>query len=352
MKLLEPFQLGPLALSNHMVMAPMTRSRAGAGEVIPPLGAEYYAQRAAAGLIISEGTQVSPQGQGYIDTPGIYSPEQAAGWRQVTDAVHAKGGKIFAQLWHVGRVSHTSFQPGGAAPVAPSALAAEGQAYTRDGFKPMSLPRALETQEIAEVIGQFVRGATQAQAAGFDGVELHGANGYLIDQFLREGSNRRTDAYGGSHENRARFLLDLVDAIVPVWGADRVGVRLSPALNANGATDPNPLPTFRYAVEQLSKRRVVYLHLLDPLQMPQRFAPILRPLFTGTLMVNGGFDRDKAEAALQAHDADLVSFGTAFLANPDLPERFRRGAALNPADKATFYGGGAHGYTDYPTLTP
>ncbi len=347
--LLTSYDLAGLTLPNRMVLAPMTRSRAAEGNVPGPFASTYYVQRAGAGLLVTEGTQVSPQGQGYIATPGIYSPEQQAGWRVVTDAVHAAGGRIFAQLWHVGRVSHTSFQPGGGAPVAPSAIAVSGQTWTAEGQQPFSTPRALETDEIAGVVAQFAHGARVARAAGFDGVELHGANGYLIDQFLRDGTNRRTDAYGGSIPNRIRFLSEVVDAVSAVFPAARVGVRVSPGGAFNDMADSDPKALFTGVADTLSGR-VGYLHVVDPVAGPERFDALLRPRFRGALIVNGGYDRDAGNAAIADGRADLVSFGVPFLANPDLPRRFAEGAPLNAPDFSTFYGGGEKGYTDYPAL--
>jgi N-ethylmaleimide reductase len=347
-----PVQVGPYTLPNRIVMAPMTRSRAEAGSVPSDLAVTYYAQRASAGLIVTEGTQVSPQGVGYIGTPGIHDEAQTAGWRRVTDAVHAKGGRIFAQLWHVGRISHPLLQPDGGLPVAPSAVAAEGQTYTMEGPKPFGVPRALEINEIPGVVGQFADGARVALAAGFDGVEIHGANGYLIDQFLRDGSNRRTDAYGGPAENRVRFLQQVTDAVAGVWGADRVGVRLSPTGVFNTMSDSDPAATFGHAVRELDRYGLAYLHVVEPLQrqegMPAPVAPLLRSLFKGPFILNGGYDQETGNAALAAGEADLISFGMLFLANPDLPERFAERAPLNAADPATFYTGGEKGYIDYP----
>lgn len=353
--LFTPFHLGPYTLGNRMVMAPMTRSRAGEGSAVTPITATYYKQRSSAGLIITEGTQVSPQGVGYPSTPGIHTDEQVAGWRKVTDAVHAKGGRIFAQLWHVGRVSHPSMQPAGAQPVGPSAVAIEGQIYTARGPRTFEAPRALEIDEIPGVVEQFAAGARRALEAGFDGVELHGANGYLIDQFLRDGSNHRTDAYGGPIENRVRFLREVTEAVIRVWGADRVGMRLSPLGGFNGMSDSSPELTFGRAAEILAGLGVVYLHAaalpgaLDPASPDHSMARLLREKFHGALMINGGFDREKGNAALAAGLADLVSFGALFLANPDLPERFAEDAPLNPPDQSTFYSGGERGYIDYPT---
>jgi N-ethylmaleimide reductase len=350
--LFTPFQLGPYELANRLVMAPMTRSRAGAGNVPGELAADYYAQRASAGLIVSEGAQVSPQGVGYPGTPGIHTDEQVDGWRRVTEAVHAKGGRIFLQLWHVGRVSHPSLQPGGGFPVAPSAVGIEGTTYAADGtMKPFVTPRALERDEIRGIVEQFEHGARAAYRAGFDGVELHGANGYLIDQFLRDGSNRRHDEYGGSVQNRARFLLEVTEAVAGVWGGDRVGVRFSPASALNGMSDSDPVATFAYVAYALNRFGLAYLHVTEPLGGPEpRITPALRAIFRGPLMANGGYGRETADAALARGQADLVSFGIPFLANPDLPRRLRESAPLNPPDRATFYGGGEHGYTDYPAL--
>jgi len=345
----SPYRLGDLALANRMVMAPMTRSRAVDGNVPSPLAPTYYAQRASAGLIVTEATQVSPQGVGYVRTPGIHSAEQVAGWRKVTDAVHAAGGTIFLQLWHVGRISHPDFH-GGALPVAPSAIAANGTVFTAQGPKPMVAPRALALAELPGIVAQFKAGSANAKQAGFDGVEIHGANGYLLDQFTRDGANRRSDAYGGSVENRARLPLEVVDAVVSVWGPARVGYRVSPNGTFNAMSDSDPRRTFAYLAGELDRRGIGYLHAVDPLaDGDKRISPLLRETFTGTYIVNGGFDLASANAAI-ARGADLVAFGVPFLANPDLPERYRRGAALNKADQATFYAGDAKGYVDYPGL--
>jgi N-ethylmaleimide reductase len=352
----SPSKLGPLQLPNRVVMAPMTRNRAGRGNVPGPLNATYYAQRASAGLIISEATQISPQGVGYPGTPGIHNAEQIAGWKDVTDAVHAAGGRMFLQLWHVGRISHPSLQPDGALPVAPSAIAPAGQAMTAEGLKPFVAPRALETEEIAGIVEDYRQAAHNARDAGFDGVELHGANGYLIDQFLRDRSNRRTDRYGGTAQNRVRFLIEVVEAIVGEWGAERVGVRLSPTNPFNDMADSNPASTFATAVAELNRFGLAYLHVVEPAasdpvgdgDMPDvRF---FRKLWRGALMGNKGYDLARANAVIQAGWADLVSFAVLFLANPDLPVRFRRGGPFNPPDRKTFYGGTATGYTDYPPI--
>jgi N-ethylmaleimide reductase len=354
--LFAPFRLGPLTLPNRAVMAPMTRNRAGPGNVPGPLAATYYAQRASAGLIVSEATQVSPQGLGYPGTPGIHSAEQTAGWKGVTDAVHGAGGRIFLQLWHVGRISHPALQPDGALPVAPSAIAPAGQAWTLDGMKPYVTPRALETAEIAGIVEDYGRGARNACQAGFDGVELHAANGYLVDQFLRDGANQRSDRYGGSAQNRARFLIEVTEALVGEWGADRVGVRLSPTNPFNSMTDSNPAATFSAAVGELNHLDLAYLHIVEPGPtdpVPAGETPdirFFRKLWRGALIGNKGYDFERADAALRDGTADLISFAALFLANPDLPERFRRGGPFNTPDRKTFYGGVAAGYTDYPPL--
>ena len=350
------FRLGPLMLPNRTVMAPMTRNRAGAGEVPSLLAVTYYTQRTSAGLIITEGTQISQQGQGYPGTPGIHSPEQIAGWKRVTNSVHAAGGRIFLQLWHVGRVSHPSLQPDGAAPVAPSALRPAGEAITETGMQPFVVPRALETNEIAFVVEDYRRGAVNAKEAGFDGVELHGANGYLIDQFLRDKTNQRMDRYGGSALNRARFLLEVAEAVTGEWGPDRVGVRLAPTNPFNDIADSNPAGTFSVAIGELKRFRLGYLHIVEPLPTDPVAAgerpdiKLFRRLWPGQLMGNKGYDLARANAALRDGTVDLVSFATLFLANPDLPERFRRNAALNPPNRDTFYVGGEKGYTDYSVL--
>jgi N-ethylmaleimide reductase len=352
--LFTPFTLGSLTVPNRLVLAPMTRSRALAGNVPNPVAAQYYAQRASAGLLITEGTQVSPQGVGYIRTPGMHSLEQVEGWKTITDAVHAAGGRIFAQLWHVGRVSHPDFH-GGQLPVAPSAIRAEGEAFTTNGRQPLPTPRALTLDEIPLVIEQFRAAAVNARVAGFDGVELHGANGYLLDQFLRDGSNVRTDPYGGSIENRARFPLEVVDAVVGTWGADRVGYKIAPRFSMLGMSDSDPVATFSYLAKELRRRGILYLHVAEPIAGPMadgaaRVTPTLRQVFGGPVIVNGGYDRTTGDAAIASGEADLVAYGVPFLANPDLPERFRRNAPLNQPDVATFYMGEEKGYVDYPTL--
>jgi N-ethylmaleimide reductase len=352
----SPFRLGPLDLPNRVVMAPMTRNRAGPGNVPTELNATYYAQRAGAGLIISEATQVSPRGVAYPGTPGIHTAEQVAGWTLVSDAVHGAGGRIFLQLWHVGRISHPSMQPGGALPVAPSAIAPAGQAWTMNGMEAFVTPRALETDEIAGIVEDFRRGAANAREAGFDGVELHGANGYLIDQFLRDSTNKRTDRYGGSASNRTRFLIEVTQALIGEWGGARVGVRLSPTNPYNDIADSNPAATFSTAVRELNRLGIAYLHIVEPGpgdpvaagEMPD--IGFFRKIWRGPLIANKGYDLERANAVLRNGDADLVSFAALYLANPDLDERFRRGGPFNPPDRKTFYGGAAKGYTDYPAL--
>jgi N-ethylmaleimide reductase len=354
--LFQPYRLGPIELRNRLVMAPMTRSRAVDSNVPNSLAATYYAQRASAGLIITEATQVSPQGVGYIRTPGIHSAEQVAGWKTITDTVHRAGGKIFTQLWHVGRVSHPDFHDG-ALPVAPSALPVEGEAFTSRGRVKLVTPRALETGELPGIVAQYRKGAENAKAAGFDGVELHGANGYLLDQFLRDGSNRRTDAYGGSIENRVRLPLEVVDAVLGVWDPQRVGYKLSPYFSGYSMTDSNPIETFSFIAAELNKRGLLYLHVAEavagPMAAPagtRRATPILRDAFDGALIANGGYDARSGNAVIARGEADLVAFGVPFLANPDLPARYRTDAALNAPDQGTFYAGEEKGYIDYPAL--
>jgi len=345
-----PYRLGHIELKNRLVMAPMTRSRAIEHNVPNPIAAAYYTQRASAGLIVTEATQVSPQGVGYIRTPGIHSAEQVAGWKRITEAVHRAGGKIFLQLWHVGRISHPDFH-GGDLPVAPSAIAAQGQVFTAKGPQQMVTPRALALAELPGIVEQFRRGAENAKAAGFDGVELHGANGYLLDQFLRDGSNRRTDAYGGTVENRARLPLEVTTAVIDVWGADRVGYRISPSGTFNSMSESNPIQTFSYLAEQLNRLGIVYLHVVDPVgDGTKRVSPVLRQKFNRSYIVNGGFDLDSANAAIRNGEADLIAFGVPFLANPDLPLRYQIKAPLNVPDQATFYVGEDKGFTDYPFL--
>lgn len=354
--LLQSYQMGPHKLKNRIVLAPMTRNRAGAGNVPTDLTAEYYSQRASGGLLITEATQVSPQGVGYPATPGIHSPDQIAGWRKVTDAVHAKGGLIFLQLWHVGRISHPDFH-NGELPVAPSAIRPEGQAFTYSGLKDYVTPRALELNEIPGIVADFRKATENAKAAGFDGVEVHAANGYLINQFLEDISNHRTDAYGGSIENRARLLFEVLDAVVGAWDAEHVGIRLSPSGVFNTMGDSNPKALYGYVIEKLNAYSLAYLHLMNPMapidNHPQLVADVAGtygPLYKGTRILNAGYTRESGNALIEAGGAELISFGKDYLANPDLPERFAQNADLNTPDQATFYGGAAKGYTDYPTL--
>jgi N-ethylmaleimide reductase len=351
--LFAPVRVGGWLLRNRIVMAPMTRQRAGAGDVAGPLQAAYYAQRASAGLIVTEGSQVSPQGRGYIATPGIHSAAQVEGWRQTTHAVHAAGGRIVVQLWHVGRVSHPSLQPDGALPVAPSALAAPGMAETADGTQPFPVPRALALEEIPGLVEQFRRAAENAMSAGFDGVELHAGNGYLIDQFLRESTNRRADGYGGPIANRARFLLEVTDAVCGVCGPSRVGVRVSPINPWGGMADSDPAALFGHVARALSTRGIAYLHVAESRTRRPMFSwSRLRRQFRGCYIAGGGFDRYRADAALRRGRADLISFARDFIANPDLPERLLLGAPARQADPGVYYRGDARGYADFAPMTP
>lgn len=356
--LFSPLKLGPYDLPNRMVMAPLTRNRASTGNVPTELNAEYYAQRASAGLIITEASQISAEGMGYPGTPGIHSAEQIEGWKLVTKAVHEKGGRIFLQLWHVGRISHPSLQPNGELPVAPSAIAPAGMASTYEGEQPFVTPRALETAEIPGIVEQYRQAAKNALSAGFDGVEIHGANGYLLDQFLQDGSNQRSDQYGGSFENRTRLLLEVTEAVVDVWGSDRVGLRLSPSGSFNDMKDSDPVALFSHVVSALNRFNLVYLHLVEPRwtsATPETDIAALavshfRKLYRGHIITAGGYDRDQGNAVIDSGSADLVAYGRWFISNPDLPQRFATDAPLNPYDRSTFYGGDAHGYTDYPFL--
>ncbi len=354
--LFQPLRAGDLDLPNRVLMAPLTRSRSTQpGDVPNALNAEYYAQRAGAGLIISEASQISPQGKGYAFTPGIHSDEQVEGWRLVTDRVHGAGGRIALQLWHVGRISHTDLQPGGAQPVAPSAIRADTQTYTsRDsGMVPVSEPRALETDEIPGVVEQYRAAAQRAKDAGFDGVEIHGANGYLIDQFTRSGTNQRTDAYGGSLENRLRFPIEVAEAVAGVWGPGRVGYRVSPAADFNSMSDANPSETFGALAEKLGALNLAYLHAVEAFRGSERNEDVIaavRQAFSGVYIANGGYTHESACKRLDKGKADAVAFGELYIANPDLAERFRQGAPLNEPNRDTYYAGGETGYTDYPTL--
>lgn len=352
--LFQPVRIGAIELANRIVMAPLTRNRSPGG--LPgPLSVTYYAQRASAGLIVTEGSQISPLGQGYLDTPGIHTPEQVAAWKTVTDAVHAAGGRIVIQLWHVGRVSHTSLLPEGEVPVAPSAVPAATKTFIASGFADVSAPRALRLDEIPGVIADYRHAARCALQAGFDGVEIHAANGYLIDQFLRDGCNQRTDAYGGSIENRTRLLAEVTAAVADEIGADRVGVRLSPVTPANDLRDSDPQPLFERAVERLDALGIAFVHVIEGATGgPRDIAPFdyaaLRARFRGAWIVNNGYSRAMAIDAIEQRTADAVAFGMPFIANPDLVRRLRENAPLNAANRHTFYGGGAEGYTDYPTL--
>jgi N-ethylmaleimide reductase len=357
LNVLSPIKLGPYALPNRMAMAPCTRNRADvATNEATPLMAEYYAQRASAGLIISEGAQIAPQGLGYPGTPGIFSQGQVAAWRAVTDTVHARGGRMFLQLWHVGRISHPSLQPNGGLPIGPSAVKPAGQVFTYTGMQDFVTPRALALQELPGIIDQYRSAAANALAAGFDGVEIHGANGYLLDQFLRDGTNLRTDSYGGSIANRSRLLLEAAEAVCSVWGSERVGVRLSPLQPFNDMRDSDPETTFSYVVEQLNYFNLAYLHITEMgVDASGAAGPAfdlrkLRALYRGVYMTNYGYDLEKANAAIAKGEADMISFGQLFIANPDLPRRFALHAPLSRPDQSTFYGGGAAGYTDYPFL--
>ena len=361
--LFSPFELGPYRLSNRIVMAPMTRSRAEQPGNIPSrLNAIYYAQRASAGLIVTEGAQISPQGQGYPWTPGIHTAEQIEGWRTVADEVHAAGGHLFLQLWHVGRISHPFFQPKGELPVAPSAITPAGEAFIlneqgKPDMVPFVTPRALELSELPEIINQYVQASKNALSAGIDGVEIHAANGYLLDQFISSGTNQRNDAYGGSIENRIRLLLEVTDAVSRVCGAERVGVRISPFGTFNDMSDEDPEALFEAIADALSSRGLGYLHIVDPTfdgeasirSRGQQLMTSLRHRFAGTLILCGGYDRSRADTALKEGRADLIGFGRPFISNPDLPMRLETGAPLTAPDPTLFYGGGIQGYVDYPT---
>jgi N-ethylmaleimide reductase len=347
--LFAPYRLGSLALANRMVMAPMTRSRALPGGVPNPMAARYYAQRASAGLIVTEATQVSSD-DGYFGTPGIYATRQIAAWHAVVDAVHAARGKIFLQLWHTGRTSHPDLC-GGQAPGAPSPIAAAGDVRVAENVRKLRVtPRALTVEEIARIVEDFRQAAQNARDAGFDGVEIHGANGYLLDQFTRDGPNHRLDQYGGDIANRARLPLEVARAVVDALGGDRVGYRISPLSTFNSMTDTTPLRTFSYLTAALSDLGVSYLHVIDPAEGEARVTLVLRKLFKQTYIVNSGFDAQSASQAIRSGEADLVAFGVPFLANPDLPQRYATRAALNSPDRSTFYTSGGKGYIDYPSL--
>lgn len=356
--LFKPVKLGSLVLANRVFMAPLTRNRAHADGVPSELAATYYSQRASAGLIVTEATQISPMGKGYINTPGIHSPEQVRAWSRIVEAVHKSGGRIFLQLWHVGRISHTSLLPSNAQPVAPSAIRANSQTLIATGLAPVSEPVALTASGIQETLDDYRQAAANAKEAGFDGVEIHAANGYLIDQFLKTGSNRRSDEYGGVATNRVRFLMETVERVLEVWDGGHVGVRISPTGSFNDMTDDNPLETFSVAVERLNSYGLGYLHVVETAQNSKGSSEVdlamsahLRTLWKGLYVVNGGYDRFRGEEVLRTGHADAVAYGRAFLANPDLPRRLQLGAALNEPDPTTFYGGEAAGYTSYPTLS-
>jgi N-ethylmaleimide reductase len=346
--LFSPIQLGNIQLNNRMVMAPMTRNRSDNNNVPQAMNVTYYRQRATAGLIITEASQVSPEGVGYPLTPGIYSTQQVEAWRKITDAVHEEGSKIFIQLWYCGRISHPSLLPDGQSTVSASAIKPEGEAVTYDGMKPFETPRALSVDEIRNIVSQYRHAASMAKRADFDGIEIHAANGYLIDQFLRDGTNRRDDEYGGSDENRMRFLNEVLDAVCEVWDVSSVAVRLSPENPFNDMSDSDPQAHFEYFASQLASRGLAYLHLVEGPSVNYR---AIRDCFAGTYMANTGYDKERANASLAGGDSDLVSFGALFLANPDLVYRFRNNLSLNDPDVSTFYGGDEKGYTDYPFAT-
>jgi len=348
-KLFDPIRVGDLELPNRVIMAPLTRSRAVGGDRVPnALMAEYYVQRASAGLILTEATAVTPQGVGYADTPGIWSDEQVKGWKMVTDAVHAAGGRIFLQLWHVGRISDPVFLDG-ALPVAPSAIPAAGHVSLVRPKRAYATPRALDTEEIPGIVAAFRKGAENAKLAGFDGVEIHGANGYLLDQFLQDKTNKRTDAYGGSLENRARLMLEITDACIDVWGASRVGMHLAPRGDAHDMGDSNPAETFGYVATELGKRGIAFICAREALG-PNRLGPQLKKAFGGVYIANEKMTRDSAEQVVASGEADAVAFGQLFIANPDLPKRLKLNAPLNAPQPETFYHPGAEGYVDYPAL--
>ena len=353
--LFSPVKLGGIALKNRMVMAPLTRNRAGAGGVPQAMNVTYYVQRASAGLIISEATPISAMAHGYPALPGIYTDEQVAGWKKVTDAVHAEGGKIVLQLWHVGRISHPSLLPNGAQPVAPSAITPNGKAFTYQGLVDYVQPRALDVSELPGIVADYVHATKSAISAGFDGVEIHAANGYLLDQFLRDGTNKREDHYGGNIENRTRLLLEVTKAVVAVTGADKVGIRISPVNPFNDMKDSNPQALFNYVVDVLNQFNLAYLHVVEGgihgggIADPFDFSA-LRKHCQSSYIANLAYDKARGNAVIASGHADAVAYGVPFIANPDLVKRFSTNAALNEADSSTFYGGTEHGYTDYPFL--
>lgn len=348
--LFDPLQAGAFSLKNRVVLAPLTRCRASAGRVPNDLMREYYVQRASAGLLVTEATSVTPMGVGYPDTPGIWSDEQVAGWKRITDAVHAAGGTILLQLWHVGRISDPVYLDG-ELPVAPSAIAAKGHVSLVRPMRDYVVPRALDISEIPGVVAAYRRGAENAKRAGFDGVEVHGANGYLLDQFLQDSTNHRTDAYGGPIENRARLMLEVVDACIDVWGADRVGLHLAPRADSHSMGDSDRLATFSYVAREVGKRKIAFIFTREH-EAPDWISPELKKAFGGVLIANEKFTKESAEAVIKSGTADAVSFGKQFIANPDLPKRLELNAPLNPPDPSSFYGGTAKGYTDYSALTP
>jgi N-ethylmaleimide reductase len=354
--ILEPYKIGDLELKNRMVMSPMTRSRSLTKNIPHELASLYYTQRASAGLMITEGVQISPEGIGYVHTPGNYTQEQQTEWKKITKAVHEKGGLIFLQLWHVGRVSHSSFHDG-KLPPAPSAIGIVGKTYTAEGLKEFETPREMTITEIKQTIQDFKNAAQDARNVGFDGVDIHGAFGYLIDEFLCSGTNQRTDEYGGSVENRSRFGLEVIEAVLEVWDSKRVGIKLSPSNLFNGMKDDNPPETFGYFISKLNDYNLAYLHLMEPQSdvshLPNyitNVAEFFRPLYKGTLIANAGMTKEKANKLIENGTADLVSFGSLFLANPDLTKRFELDAPLNEPNRKTYYTGGETGYTDYPFL--
>ncbi len=352
--LFSAVNLGSISLKNRMVMAPLTRNRAAEGGVPQPMNVTYYEQRASAGLIITEATPISVMAHGYPALPGIYTDAQVAGWKKVTDAVHAKGGKVVIQLWHVGRISHPTLLPNDTLPVAPSAIKPAGQAFTYQGLVDYVEPRALDANELPAIVADYVHATQCALAAGFDGVEIHAANGYLIDQFLRDGSNKRTDNYGGGFENRARFLMEVTKAVVDIAGADKVGIRISPVNPFNDMHDSNPQALFNYVTSTLNQFNLAYLHTIegDMSGKDNSFDFVaMRKLFKGSYMANLAYDKARGNAAIASGHADVIAYGVPFIANPDLVERYRTNAPLNEADSSTFYGGTEKGYTDYPFLS-